>query len=94
MNSHKMQGSLSFLTPFVLVAVIVSAFFVVYIKDVNRRLFIDYQEQQQLAQKLRVEYNQLLLEQSTWSTQDRIQKLAGERLQMQIPSSNEIVVVK
>lgn len=56
--------------------VFASAVGVVYMKDLNRRLFIQYQGLQQQQQAYNIEWGRLLLEQSTWSTQSRVQNIA------------------
>ena len=71
-----------------------SALGVIYMKDLNRRLFIQYQAlQAQKAQSL-IQWGKLLLEQSTWSTQSRIQRIAQKQLGMIVPSAKDIVLVE
>ncbi len=72
---------------------LLSAFGVIYAKDLNRRLFIHYQGLQQAQQQYQVDWSKLLLEQGTWSTQSRIQLLA-QKQNMIIPSSHNIVLVE
>lgn len=85
---------LNFSLVLLLFASVLSAFAVVYVKDLNRRLFIDYQVLQQVRQQYEVEWNKLLLEQSTWSTQARIQTLAQTQLNMIYPKQKNIVIIK
>ena len=73
--------------------ILISAFSVIYAKDLNRRLFIQYQDLQQQQQQYQTEWSKLLLEQGAWSTQPRIQQLAQQQLNMVIPSSRNIVFV-
>ncbi|MCW5590013.1 MAG: cell division protein FtsL [Legionellales bacterium] len=73
--------------------VLVSAVSVIYVKTLNRRLFSELQTEQQLHDQLQVRWGQLLLEQSTWATQARVQKIATEELHMIAPTSNNIVIV-
>ncbi len=70
-----------------------SAFSIIYSKDLERRLFIQYQEVQQQRESSLVEWNKLLLEQSTWSAQLRIQNIANNELGMVTPRSNDITMV-
>ena len=79
---------------FLVIAIMVSALAVVYTKDVNRRLFIDYQSLQQKNIDMSVDYGKLLLEQGAWSTQERVQLVATNSLNMVIPSSSNIVMLK
>lgn len=73
---------------------LVSALGVVYVKDLNRRLFVEHHKLQQQHEKLQAENNKLLLEQSAWAAQARVQIVAKRQLQMQIPSSADVVVIK
>ncbi|PHQ80858.1 MAG: cell division protein FtsL [Coxiella sp. (in: Bacteria)] len=73
--------------------VFASAVGVVYMKDLNRRLFIQYQGLQQAQQQYDVEWGKLLLEQSAWSTQARVQAIAGHDLGMVMPSRRNITLV-
>ncbi|MCD6056034.1 MAG: ftsL [Gammaproteobacteria bacterium] len=69
-----------------------SAFGVVYIKDSNRRTFIEVQQLEQERDHLHVEWGQLLLEESSFSTA-RIQDLAQQKLGMQVPAVRQIMMV-
>jgi len=71
-----------------------SALGVVYVKDLNRCLFITHHKLQVGAEKLQVGSRRLLLEQSAWSAQSRVQMVAKRKLKMQIPSSTEIIMIK
>lgn len=77
-----------------LLAVLITAGVVVSVKDMNRRLFSDLQNLQQTRDELTIEHGQLLLEQTTWSTQARIQAIAQEQLQMVIPTAQVIFIDK
>ncbi len=72
--------------------VFASAVGVVYMKDLNRRLFIQYQGLQQEQQQYNVDWGKLLLEQSTWSTQARVQSIASQDLGMVMPASSVTVM--
>lgn len=74
-------------------AFLCSAFGVVYFKDLNRRLFIQYETLQHEKTEELIEWGRLLLEKSTWLTQSRIQQIAQQQLGMKIPNTNEIVLV-
>jgi cell division protein FtsL len=71
-------------------AVVVSAFATVYVKDLQRRLFITYQQQDVLHEQLTMQWGQLLLEQATLSRQDRIVQVANSRLQMRLPTPDQV----
>lgn len=59
-----------------------------------RKLFIELQKEQEQARKMEVEWGQLQLEQSTWATPSRVEKIAGRQLQMQLPKSEKIQFVR
>lgn len=71
-----------------------SAFAIVYMKDLNRRLFIQYQGLQRESTQATIEWGKLLLEQSTWSTQSRVQQMAQGQLGMIVPPAPNTVLVK
>ncbi len=75
------------------VAVFVSGLAVVYSKDLNRRLYIATQNEQSHQVQLQTEYGQLLLEQSAWSTQARIEQIASNQLQLQAPDPRKVILV-
>src|SRR5277367_2304286 len=73
---------------------ILSAFALVYLKDLNRRLFIQYQTMAHMNQQAQIEWGKLLLEQSTWTAQASVQQIASERLQMVIPTAKDIILLR
>lgn len=73
---------------------LLSAFGVIYIKDLNRRLFMRYQTLQVQKTQSLVQWGKLLLEQSTWSTQSRIQQIAQKQLGMIVPRAKDVVLVE
>lgn len=75
------------------VMALLSAFALVYVKDANRRLFIEKQTLSVQKQKIMTHWNQLLLEQSTWAAQARIQHVAKHRLKMVMPAPSDIVMI-
>ena len=77
-----------------MIAVLISAFAVVYVKDLNRRLFIQYQQLQVQHNQLYIDWGKLLLEQSAWSTQARVQRVAQQQLHMVTPTPNQVALVK
>ena len=71
-----------------------SALSVVYSKHLNRKLFIELGQLEQVHDELQVEWGRLQLEHSTWASHDRIRQLAHTQLQLQIPSADSVVLVK
>lgn len=76
------------------IAILLSAFGVIYLKDLNRRLFIQYQIQDQARTQYEVEWGKLLLEQSTLATQARIQQIAQNKLNMAMPKQQEAMLLR
>ncbi len=58
-----------------------------------RKLFVDLERAQSEARAFETEYGQLQLEQSTWATPSRIEKIARSDLRMQLPAATRIQVV-
>jgi cell division protein FtsL len=58
-----------------------------------RKLYVELQKEQETARQLEVEWGQLQLEQSTWATHARVEKLAVESLGMRVPPAFRIQVV-
>lgn len=75
------------------VAVMVSAVMTVYVQYQRRSLFFDLQRLERGRDAMQVEWGQLQLEASTWSTHDRIDGLARTRLGLRVPRTESIVLV-
>ncbi|MGH8398627.1 MAG: cell division protein FtsL [Gammaproteobacteria bacterium] len=75
------------------VAVFLSALAVIDARHENRMLFTQLQQARQQRDQMNIEWGQLLLEQSTWSTHARIEQIATQQLGMQLPLHPQIVVV-
>lgn len=71
----------------------VSALGVVYSSFEARRLVAQHQQLLDKKNAMQVEWGQLLLEQSTWGSYNRVEQLAGSKLKMRVPSPSEIVMV-
>lgn len=87
-----MSGRLSLLT--LAAAVFVSALGVVYSTHQSRKLFVELQHLKAVRDGLEVEWGQLQLEQSTWATDGRIERIARESLNMQMPPVGAVVIVE
>jgi len=81
-------------TLIMLLAVIVSAFGVVYAKHQNRELFIDLQALVNEKDMMETEWGQLQLEQSTRATHSGIERAARTRLGMLTPDASDMVIVR
>lgn len=58
-----------------------------------RKLYVELQQEQELAKQLDIEWGQLQLEQGTWAMQGRVEKLAAEKLNMRVPAPARIQIV-
>lgn len=72
---------------------LVSALSAVTANHRSRKLYTGLETEQKRMRDLEVEWGQLRLEQSTWSTHGRIEKIARERLHMQAPQPGQVVVI-
>lgn len=75
-------------------AVFASAIGVIYVKHQTRQYFAQMQHLQRAAEDLHVEWSQLLVEQGTWASDARVEKMAREDLKMVLPKPQEVVVIK
>lgn len=76
------------------VAILSSAIGAVYSRHEARRLFHELQLLNKQRDELDVQWGRLQIEQSTWATHGRIEKIARDDLDMTIPSSDELMVVQ
>ncbi|MDO8465470.1 MAG: cell division protein FtsL [Gallionella sp.] len=85
------EGALNAL---LLAAVVVCALSVVTSQHKARKLFIKLQSEKEHAQQMDVEWGQLQLEQSTWATPARVEKIAAQQLQMQLPKNGQVQFIR
>ena len=62
-------------------------------QHIARKLYVELEKERELSTRLEIEYGQLQLEQSTWATHSRIEKLATRDLQLRAPSASRIQVL-
>ena len=74
--------------------VLASALGVVYTTHQSRQLISKLETAKRETGKLQVVWGQYLLEQSTWAAYSRIEQVAVEKLEMQVPKTKDIVVVR
>jgi cell division protein FtsL len=77
-----------------LIAVIGSALGVIYAREQNRRLFVDYTQLIKDHDDLNVEFSRLELEQATWAETNRIEQVARGQLGMVAPDAANSVLIK
>ena len=75
-------------------AVLGSALGVVYAKHEARSRFNELQKLTQVRDDLDIEWGQLQLEQSTWATHGRVERVAREELRMFIPQASDLRIVQ
>ncbi len=82
------------LTSLLLLLLLASATAVVYAKYASRRQFVELERLRSERDAAEVEWGRLQLEQSTWATHGRVERIARKRLGMRIPSTDEVVVIR
>lgn len=75
-------------------AVFTSAVGVVYVKHQNRKAFAELAALRAERDSLDVEWDRLLLEQSAWAANQRVEQLAREQLGMVQADEAQVVVVR
>lgn len=75
------------------IALVVTSLGLVYAKHQNRKLFIELQSLQTAKDEMDIEWGRLQLEQGTWATHGRIERIASERLGMILPPAENVVIV-
>lgn len=84
---------------FLLVAVfavvcVLSALALVYTKHESRKLFVELEGLTHERDELNIEWGQLQIEQSTWATHARIERVARDDLELVRPASTDIYVIE
>ena len=79
---------------FLLVAVLVSAFFVVTVRHQNRLSFVYLQDMEAQRDQLQSEWGRLMIEKTTWAMEHNIADDAGTRLGMSPPPPDKIITVQ
>ncbi len=85
--------------PFILVFVfavvcVLSAIALVYTKHASRKLFVELEELTHERDELNIEWGQLQIEQSTWATHARIERVAMDDLGLVRPAATDIIVIE
>jgi cell division protein FtsL len=73
---------------------VVSALALIYTKHESRKSFVELERLTQERDELNIEWGQLQIEQSTWATHARIERVALEELSLARPKSTEIYVIE
>ena len=94
MNQSMNQGIRQLAVLLLLVFVVMaSAIGGIYAKHEARKLFTNLQRLNVERDKMEVEWGQLQIEQSTWSTYARVEQLAREDMKMRPPTANEVMLL-
>ena len=85
--------------PFMLVFVfalvcVLSSIALVYTKHQSRKLFVELEALTHERDELNIEWGQLQIEQSTWATHARIERVATDDLSLERPKSSDIFVIE
>lgn len=76
-----------------LALVVLSALALITSQHQSRKLYSELQVEQAAAKRFEEEIARLQVEQSSWSTPSRIEKVARERLGMHVPDASRIRVL-
>ena len=75
-------------------AVLASAVGVIYAKHEGRKQFVQLQALEKERDQMNVEWGQLQLEQGTWATHSRVERVARKRLGMKMPDAESVVIIR
>lgn len=81
-------------TLLLVLSVLVSGVAVIYTTYQNRYLLNELQQLKSQHNELQEQWGQLLIEQSTFSLESRIERKATDELAMEVPAISEIVMVR
>jgi cell division protein FtsL len=84
---------LLFVVPILWVGALGSAAGVIYCKHRARQMFVELEQLTARRDNLEIEWGQLQLEQSAWSTQAFVERVASAKLHMAMPPPKEIEII-
>jgi cell division protein FtsL len=79
--------------PVLWIATLVSAAAAVYFKHRSREMFVELERLDTRRDNLEIEWGQLQLEQSAWSTHAFVERVASAKLHMAMPPPKEIEII-
>lgn len=85
--------ALALLVPLLWLVVLGSAAGAIYVKHHARELFVELESVNRERDRLEIEWGQLQLEQSAWSTHAFVENVAATNLGMRTPPPKQIEVV-
>ena len=77
-----------------LVMLMASALAVIYSKNYSRSIFIEIERHERALDQYEVEWGQMQLELSTLAEQNRVERIAKERLLLIMPPRESIIYIK
>ena len=93
MQSAKLRQPFLLVFVFAVVCVL-SSMALVYTKHESRKLFVEMEGLTHERDELNIEWGQLQIEQSTWATHARIERVATDDLSLVRPTATEIYVIE
>ena len=79
--------------PILWVSALGSAAAAVYFKHRSREMFVELERLETRRDNLQIEWGQLQLEQSAWSTHAFVERVASAKLHMAMPPPKEIEII-
>ena len=76
------------------VVCVLTAMALVYTRHESRKLFVELEGLTHERDDLNIEWGQLQIEQSTWATHARIERVASDDLSLVRPEATEIYVIE
>ena len=87
------QRIMMIVLPILWVSALGSAAAAVYIKHRSREMFVELERLETRRDNLQIEWGQLQLEQSAWSTHAFVERVASAKLHMGMPPPKEIEII-
>ncbi len=88
------KGRMSWLPAMLFLSVVLSGIALSYVAQLNRQSFNQLQSERMRKNALQEEWGQLLLQHSTLTAHGRIENLAREQLNMDVPGKDRIVRIQ
>jgi len=83
-----------FIAGVIALALVASSVAAVNVRHEARKRFIELQGLNRARDELNIVWRQLQIERSTWATHARIEQLARDRLDMVVPATADVEIVK
>ena len=87
------RRAVAMLIPLLWLIVLASAAGAIFVKHRARELFVELEKVNRERDHLEIEWGQLQLEQSAWSTHAFVENVAASRLEMRTPPPRQIEVI-